>query len=64
MGCSAVGRKYGVSDNAIRKWRRSYEAERGIVAALPPGARGHEPALEHGRDADSPNRIAPLTCAA
>jgi hypothetical protein len=25
---SAVGRKYGVSDNAIRKWVRAYEAER------------------------------------
>ena len=24
----AVGRKYGVSDNAIRKWVRSYERER------------------------------------
>lgn len=23
----AVGRKYGVSDNAVRKWVRSYEAE-------------------------------------
>lgn len=26
-GYSAVGRKYGVSDNAIRKWVRSYERE-------------------------------------
>ena len=26
LGYLAVGRKYGVSDNAIRKWRRSYEA--------------------------------------
>jgi hypothetical protein len=43
MGCCAVGRKYGVSDNAIRKWRRVYEAERGVVTALPPGARGREP---------------------
>jgi hypothetical protein len=25
----AVGRKYGVSDNAIRKWLRQYERERG-----------------------------------
>ena len=25
---SAVGRKYGVSDNAIRKWLRAYESER------------------------------------
>ena len=27
-GYSAVGRKYGVSDNAIRKWVRAYERER------------------------------------
>jgi hypothetical protein len=27
MGYSAVGRKYGVSDNAIRKWVRAYEAD-------------------------------------
>ncbi len=26
MGFSAVGRKYGVSDNAVRKWIRWYEA--------------------------------------
>jgi transposase-like protein len=25
---SAVGRRYGVSDNAIRKWVRAYERER------------------------------------
>jgi hypothetical protein len=27
-GRSAVGRRYGVSDNAVRKWVRAYEAER------------------------------------
>jgi transposase-like protein len=27
MSFLAVGRKYGVSDNAIRKWLRYYEAE-------------------------------------
>ncbi|MFL5904717.1 MAG: hypothetical protein ACJ76Q_13045 [Solirubrobacteraceae bacterium] len=34
----AVGRKYGVSDNAVRKWVRQYERERerGPPAA-PPG---------------------------
>ncbi len=37
LGWSAVGRKYGVSDNAIRKWIRSYERER---------------AIEEGRDPD------------
>jgi hypothetical protein len=30
---SAVGRKYGVSDNAVRKWLRCYEAERARAAA-------------------------------
>jgi len=28
LGYSAVGRRYGVSDNAIRKWVRQYERER------------------------------------
>lgn len=28
---SAVGRKYGVSDSAIRKWVRAYEAERQMM---------------------------------
>lgn len=28
LGWSAVGRKYGVSDNAVRKWVRTYERER------------------------------------
>jgi transposase-like protein len=28
MSFRAIGRKYGVSDNAIRKWFRSYEQER------------------------------------
>ncbi len=27
LGCLAVGRRYGVSDNAIRKWVRQYQAE-------------------------------------
>lgn len=27
MSCVAVGRKYGVSDNAVRKWIRWYEAD-------------------------------------
>ncbi len=26
-GCVAVGRKYGVSDNAVRKWVRFYERQ-------------------------------------
>ena len=27
MTCVAVGRKYGVSDGAVRKWLRWYERE-------------------------------------
>ncbi len=27
MGYVAVGRKYGVSDNAVRKWVRFYERQ-------------------------------------
>jgi hypothetical protein len=27
LGWSAVGRRYGVSDNAVRKWVRRYELE-------------------------------------
>jgi len=30
----AVGRKYGVSDNAIRKWVRQYERERELAGQL------------------------------
>lgn len=37
-GWRAVGRKYGVSDNAVRKWVRAYEAERGAGAAEERGA--------------------------
>ncbi len=33
MGYSAVGRKYGVSDNAVRKWVRFYERQRAREAA-------------------------------
>lgn len=36
----AVGRKYGVSDNAIRKWVRAYEAERGSGAQDGPALGG------------------------
>ena len=36
LGYAAVGRRYGVSDNAIRKWRRAYEAEAATTAADDP----------------------------
>jgi hypothetical protein len=35
-GYSAVGRKYGVSDNAIRKWVRQYERERALKEGRDP----------------------------
>ena len=38
LGYLGAGRKYGVSDNAIRKWVRDYERERAI-------AEGRDPAL-------------------
>lgn len=36
LGYLAVGRKYGVSDNAIRKWVRQYERERAIAEGRDP----------------------------
>jgi ribosomal protein S27AE len=33
VGFSATGRRYGVSDNAVRKWIRAYERQRGEEAA-------------------------------
>lgn len=35
-GYSAVGRKYGVSDNAVRKWVRQYARERAIAEGRDP----------------------------
>jgi hypothetical protein len=35
LGWSAVGRRYGVSDNAVRKWVRQYERERGDEEPTP-----------------------------
>lgn len=36
LGYLAVGRKYGVSDNAIRKWLREYEREAAAAAGRDP----------------------------
>jgi len=41
LGWSAVGRRYGVSDNAVRKWVRQYAREQdgeGTTSDLTPGA--------------------------
>ncbi len=43
MSLVAVGRKYGVSDNAVRKWIRWYEYERERDGDLD-GGRSEEPA--------------------
>jgi transposase-like protein len=32
-GWSAVGRRYGVSDNAVRKWVRHYDREAEVARA-------------------------------
>ena len=36
LGYLAVGRSYGVSDNAIRKWIRAYERERAVAEGRDP----------------------------
>jgi hypothetical protein len=36
LGYRAVGRKYGVSDNAVRKWLRAYERERAVADGRDP----------------------------
>lgn len=36
LGYCAVGRKYGVSDNAVRKWVREYERERAVSTGVDP----------------------------
>jgi transposase-like protein len=43
MGFCAVGRKYGVSDNAVRKWLRSYEYESETEARADPPAESRAP---------------------
>ena len=47
---SAVGRRYGVSDNAVRKWVRMYERERAATG-------GRETAA-----VDDPDRAAKEKC--
>jgi transposase-like protein len=37
VGWSAVGRRYGVSDNAVRKWVRGYERARGGASLVGDG---------------------------
>jgi len=36
MSFLAVGRKHGVSDNAVRKWLRSYEGQPGDSTSRSP----------------------------
>jgi transposase-like protein len=42
MSMVAVGRKYGVSDNAVRKWLRAYEREAALEC---------RPPIDHGQEA-------------
>jgi hypothetical protein len=67
LGYSGVGRKHGVSDSAVRKWRRAYEAERDpstTAAAVPADAVPTASATERPMaSADGPPASAvPLTC--
>jgi hypothetical protein len=59
LGYLAVGRRYGVSDNAIRKWCRAYEHEHALDVATPSPSR----ADQSGRPTDRA-RDGPLTSAA
>ena len=49
LGWCGTGRKYGVSDNAIRKWVRAYEAERAAGAGRAEQAAGTERAAAAAR---------------
>ena len=44
MSFLAIGRKYGVSDNAVRKWIRWYEYQREIGGVETEGSRAREDA--------------------
>jgi hypothetical protein len=52
LGWSAVGRKYGVSDNAVRKWMRAYERFEGGVGAVAGGAAERRRAGPEGVDGE------------
>ena len=56
---SAVGRRYGVSDNAIRKWVRRYERER--AASRPPEPRATDAAVARARTPSPPSKVTPAT---
>ena len=57
LGYLGAGRKYGVSDNAIRKWRRAYEADAGGSGPPRPAPAG-EPTPAHAMDGQSPGEEA------
>jgi transposase-like protein len=56
LGYLAVGRNYGVSDNAIRKWRQAYEAERASSRAADdvPASRAAPAGLSADASGDAP----------
>lgn len=63
LGYREVGRKYGVSDNAIRKWERQYEREmdlRGLLRDLSLSARANEQQKMRGRPQRMPSATGPL----
>jgi transposase-like protein len=59
LGYLAVGRKYGVSDNAIRKWRRAYEAERGSGGRVDDGPDARAAPVGPPVDARGPDAAGP-----
>jgi transposase-like protein len=66
LGYLGVGRRYGVSDNAVRKWRRAYERDRedGFALGSPASrATGAAPAAGVAPDR-SPDPDRPLTSGA
>jgi bifunctional UDP-N-acetylglucosamine pyrophosphorylase/glucosamine-1-phosphate N-acetyltransferase len=64
MGYLATGRRYGVSDNAIRKWIRQYERERAAAprgAGITPRPAGAVPQGSAAAVASSTSRSSPRT---
>jgi transposase-like protein len=58
MSFLAIGRKYGVSDNAVRKWIRCYEYERERKEAESYGGRRGKPPDAGGGRHPRPRELA------
>lgn len=63
LGYLAVGRKYGVSDTAIRKWVRQYEREQAIAeGGIRPSSRSHAARGRTGGATGMPRSAVNLGC--